>query len=366
VTDDLGLGLEPERQTRPNYLARRLGVTVGALVIIAALALVGLVVARGVDGLRSLFGAPADYSGSGFGSVVVQIHDGDTLSRIGQELKTAGVVRSVGAFTKAASENEHAATIGPGFYRLRRHMKASLAVALLLDPKSLVASRVVVPEGMQLRDILTRVAKETQISSADLQRAAASPASLGVPSWGRGHPLEGFLFPATYDFAPDTTASQALSAMVARFNQAASQADLLAGARRLGYTPYQVLTLASIVQHEGRLDSDFPRIAEVFYNRLHRDIALGSDATLIYALGHGGLTNSDLKNPTPYNTRLHKGFPPTPIDSPGDLALAAALHPSSGNLLYFVTIDKAGHTAFATTDAQFQQLVAESRRNGVR
>jgi UPF0755 protein len=371
MTDDLELGLgqgaDPQGPP-PNYTVRRLGIAIAVVAVVGVLAVGAVAFARGLDGVRSFFGAPADYSGSGSGSVVVQVVSGDSLSRIGQTLHRADVVKSVGAFTRVASSNDKARTIGPGFYRLRHHMKASLALALLLDPKSLVASRVVVTEGMRMDAILLAIAKDTQIKLADLQAATKEPAALGVPSWGSGHPLEGFLFPATYTFSPDTTAKQALAAMVSRFNQEAGAIDLVAQAQQHHRSPYDVLTLASIVQREGRLESDFPRIAEVFANRLARHMPLGSDATLYYIkpLGYGLLTASDLRIDSPYNTRLHAGLPPTPIVSPGGAALKAALDPPSGPLLYFVTIDKQGHAAFATNLAEFNKLVAQSRRNGVR
>jgi UPF0755 protein len=368
VTDDLGLGLNHVDESRPNFRTRRIVVAVLALVVVAALAVGAVVVVKGVDGIRNLFGAAADYSGSGSGSVVVQVHDGDSLSQIGQRLQKAGVVESVGAFTAAASADARARLIGPGFYRLNKHMKASLALALLLKPSSLVADRVTVTEGMRMDAILAAVSTKAHIPLTELTAAAASPVALGVPSWGRGHSLEGFLFPATYDFAPKTTAVQALTAMVRRFNQEAASLNLVAGAAQRHLTPYQVLILASIVQREGRLDADFPKIAEVFDNRLARHMSLGSDATLYYIkpLGYGLLTASDLKIDSPYNTRLHTGLPPTPIVSPGGLALRAVLHPAVGPYLYFVTIDKAGHAAFAKTLAEFNQLVSQSRRNGVK
>jgi UPF0755 protein len=297
----------------------------------------------------------------------VQIKPGESLTQMGDDLAHAGVVASGGAFTDAASSNAKAASIGPGYYQLKLHMKASLALALLLDPSSLMQSRVTIPEGRRLRDILATIAQNTTISLTDLRAAAKNPSALGVPSWGAGHPLEGFLFPATYDFPPDTTAVQALTAMVTRFNQEATSIHLVAAAQQGGHSPYDVLTLASIVEREGRLQSDFPKIAEVFYNRLHRGMALQSDATLYYVLppNHGGLTNADLRLQSPYNTRINTGLPPTPIASPGEAALLAALHPARGPYLYFVTIDKAGHAAFATTLDEFNRLVAESRRNGV-
>jgi UPF0755 protein len=245
-------------------------------------------------------------------------------------------------------------------------MQASLAVALMLNPASLVSYRVTIPEGFTAAEIVARVAAETPISEASLQAALDDPSSLGLPSYA-GNKVEGFLFPATYDITPGETATQALSAMVDRFDVAAKQVGLAAGSLRIGMSQYDVVTLASIVQREGLLISDYPKIAEVFINRLHDDMALGSDATLYYVLGpnHGPLTDTDLALNSPYNTRLNKGLPPTPINSPGTAALEAVLHHPTGPLLYFVTIDKAGHTAYATTLSRFNQLVAESRANGV-
>jgi UPF0755 protein len=367
VTDNLGLDLtssehDPER--RPSYGRRRAVVALVAAGVVAVLIAVVLLAAHGFN---SIFGAPADYSGDGVGTVQVQITPGQSLTQIGQTLADADVVASGGAFTDAASQNARAASIGPGYYRLHKHMKASLALALLLDPSSLVQARVTIPEGRRMRDILALLVQDTDISMADLQAAVQDPASLGVPSWGAGHPLEGFLFPATYDFPPGTTATQALSAMVTRFNQEVASTHLVSGAAKVGLSPYGVLTLASIIEREGRLAADFPKIAEVFDNRLHQQMPLQSDATLYYVLppDHGPLTASDLTIDSPYNTRTHAGLPPTPIASPGETALLAALHPATGPYLYFVTIDKAGHAAFATTLQEFNRLVAQSRANGV-
>ncbi|MDQ1695074.1 MAG: hypothetical protein QOJ03_427 [Frankiaceae bacterium] len=363
MPDDLDLGFsQPESPGGPpSYRRRRLVVALVALAVVAVLVLGGVVFFSTV---RGWFGAPADYSGAGSGTVVVEVQPGDSLTAIGQALQSKGVVASVGAFTDAADGNS---SIGPGFYQLHRHMQASLAVKLLLDPASLLRSHITIPEGRRLRDILAAIADGSDISLTDLKAAAASPADLGVPRWGAGHPLEGFLFPATYDFPPGTTATEALRAMVTRFNQEAASLNLAGGAHQLGYSPYEVLTIASIIEREGRLTSDFPKIAEVFYNRLHQGMGLGSDATLFYVLppDHGPLSNADLQIDSPYNTRLNTGLPPTPIASPGSNALSAALHPATGPYLYFVTIDKSGRAAFATTLDEFNRLVAESRRNGV-
>jgi UPF0755 protein len=341
---------------------RRALLLVGGM-LVTLIVVIGVLVAGPI---RHLLDNSSDYSGEGSGSVLVVVHPGDSASTIASTLSDAGVVRSSGAFTNAASLNPRSRDIQPGTYRLRRHMKASFALALMLKPASLVSYRVTIPEGFTSAAIVARLAAETPISAASLQDALAHPKALGLPGYAHGR-VEGFLFPATYDIQPGETATQALSAMVARYKQAAQQVGLDSGAQHIGLSPYDVLTLASIVQREGLLVSDYPRIAEVFVNRLDDQMPLGSDATLYYVLGpnHGPLTATDLALNSPYNTRLNTGLPPTPINSPGTAALDAVLHHPDGPLLYFVTIDKAGHTAFATNLTRFNQLVAESRANGV-
>jgi UPF0755 protein len=235
----------------------------------------------------------------------------------------------------------------------------------MLKPSSLVSYTVLVPEGFTVSEIVDAISKHTPITKAALESALKQPSALGLPSWADGH-VEGFLFPATYTVQPGETAKHVLTAMVTRFNQAVVEDKLAAGAASLHMTEYQVLTLASMVQAEAGLPQDFPKVAEVFLNRLKAGMTLGSDATLIYALGHSGLTQTELDTPNPYNTRLNHGLPPTPINSPGDAAIEGVIHHATSDYLYFVTIDKARHTAYATTLDKFNQLVAESRANGVR
>jgi UPF0755 protein len=332
-----------------------------AVVAILVVAVVGV-----AHVAKSLRGTSGDYSGSGSGNVLVIVHSGDTSSAIASTLVDDHVIRSVGPFTSAAEADPRSRQIGPGTYRLHQHMQASLALSLMLKPSTLVDFKVTIPEGFTVASILARIAAETPISAAALKQAIAPPNKIGLPSYANGHP-EGFLFPATYDVQPGTTAVELLHEMVARYQQEATLLHLPASGTVHGLSAYQIVTLASIVQREGRLVQDYPKIAEVFANRMAAGMPLGSDATLFYVLGpnHGPLTSSDLASTSPYNTRTRPGLPPTPINSPGEAALKAVLHHPSGPLLYFVTIDKAGHTAFATTLSQFNALVAQSRANGV-
>ncbi|HEX3825351.1 MAG TPA: endolytic transglycosylase MltG [Mycobacteriales bacterium] len=341
----------------------------GAVIIVLATLLVLLlvVVLVLVGPIKNLLGGSnTDYTGAGTGTVTVVVHDGDGASAIGDTLASDGVVRSSSAFVSAAAANPRSRGIAPGTYRLHHHMQASLAVALLLKPSSRVDFPVTITEGMTAASIVAKIASKTPITPTALQAALKQPKSLGLPSYAHGH-VEGFLFPATYDIQPGETASDVLKAMVTRFDQALVQDHVVAGAKQLGMSVYAVVTLASIVQHEALLLPDFPKIAEVFLNRLHANMPLGSDATELYILGpnHGPLTSADLNLNSPYNTRHNLGLPPTPIDSPGDAALNAVIHHANSQYLYFVTIDKAGHTAYATTLDRFNQLVTESQANGV-
>jgi UPF0755 protein len=133
------------------------------------------------------------------------------------------------------------------------------------------------------------------------------------------------------------------------------------GAAQLGLTPYQVVIIASMIEKEAKLAKDRPLIAEVIYNRLRMGMTLGIDATLLYddpTPGDNTLSGSDLKSRSPYNTRIHAGLPPTPIASPGTASLKAALHPATGDYLYYVLCGADGHHKFSKDFATFQHDVA--------
>jgi UPF0755 protein len=334
--------------------------------VVLGLALV-LVVGLGAVVVRSVFGGgPADYAGSGHGQVVVQVREGDSASDIAATLLDADVVKSSGAFRNAADDEPKSRTIQPGFYRLRLQMKASAALTLMLDPTSRVRSRVVLPEGITLEQILARVAAGTEIKAADLQRAAARPAALGLPAFALNKGLEGLIFPATYDIEPGTTAVEALTMMVERFERAADDVGLEGGARALGRTPYEVLVIASLVEAEAKHDEDRGKVARVIYNRLARGMPLQLDATINYVLKARkvDILYKDLAVESEYNTYRNRGLPPGPINSPGAKSLRAALEPSPGNWLYFITVDASGRTEFTESYDEFLRLKAQAKGRG--
>ena len=154
--------------------------------------------------------------------------------------------------------------------------------------------------------------------------------------------LEGYLFPDTYDFPPDTKPAEIVAILVKRFRKE-WKPEWSARAQTLGLSPRQVVTTASLIETEAKLNDERPLVASVIYNRLNRNMALAVDSSVIYASklagkwrNDGKVYKSDVDRQSPYNTRLHAGLPPGPIDSPGKSSLEAALFPAETDYLYYV------------------------------
>ncbi|MDN5896094.1 MAG: endolytic transglycosylase MltG, partial [Nocardioides sp.] len=336
------------------------------LVLVVGAAFVGL--AKGIDWVKDQFGDAEDYSGPGSGSVAVVVNPGDSTTDIGRALEDKDVVASLDAFKNAAAARpEEAGLIQPGEYEFRKKMKAADAFAVLAEPENRVVDRITVPEGLRVVDIVALLTKRTDFSRKQFNRALAEPEVLGLPAYANGD-AEGYLFPATYEFGPKDKPVDMLTAMVTRWRQAATDSGLEKASKKLGYSPHELMTVASLVEAEGRGD-DMPKISRVIYNRLEMPGKAGTigrleiDATVNYALGRNlgvALTAEDLKVDSPYNTRLNPGLPPGPIEAPGDDAIDAALHPAAGDWFYYVTVDlKTGETKFAETYEEFQRYKSE-------
>lgn len=347
---------EPRPPRRAHTLRSALAVLV-ALALVVTLAGAAYLGVRAVGGLIAT--EPEDYPGPGGEAVQVEVEPGQSARAIGRTLAEADVVASERAFTDAAAAEPLAAGIQPGFYNLRAQMAASAALAILVDPANIDRSRVTVPEGLRQERVLDLLSERTAIPREDFVAALADPATLGLPDYAQGNP-EGFLFPATYDLAPDATAGDILRQMIARFTQAAADVGLTDGPR----SAYELVVIASLLEGEGRPEH-FLRISRVVYNRLAIDRELQFDSTVSYALG-GNLTrvsNEDLQVDSAFNTYANKGLPPAPINSPGEAALRAAKAPAEGDWIYFVTVDlDTGETKFTADEAEFTQFVAELRQ----
>jgi UPF0755 protein len=356
----LGLDMSPGQQTRRSRLGSIIAVLL-ALIVVAAL-LGGLLVL----GMRLIkTGGADDYPGPGTGSVVIKIPPGARGSQIAETLAANSVIKDAKTFVNITFGDDRLTHVQPGTYRMRLHMSSSGALDLLLDPSSRLTARVVIPEGATVKKTLQLLESKGGLDAADLAAALADTGALGLPPYAHGK-VEGFLFPATYNVDPSFSAADELKAMVTRWKQAAVDDSLVSKAKTAKMTPYQVLIVASLVQAEVQ-PADFAKVARVIDNRLAKGKALQLDTTVLYALGRSGikLTPQDLKTDSPYNTYLHSGLPPTPIDNPGDRAIQAALQPAKGNWLYYVTVNlKTGETKFTNSYKEFLQFKKELKANG--
>lgn len=301
-----------------------------------------------------------DYTGSGTGSVTVTVSRGDSLTAIGNTLVSSGVIKSTDAFLTESALNESSNSIGPGRYTLRLEMSAKEALNLMLDPQSRSDSRLVLPEGLRLDQTLQVSADASGIALSDFEEAIDNSEQLQLPEWAESRP-QGFLFPATYDLAGDETAESLINTFIKRFNESSTNVGLEQRAAEIGYSPYEVLIIASLLQAE-LLPEDFAKGAAVVYNRLEADMPLQFDSTVSYALGIQELELSaeQLDSESPYNTYLNKGLPPTPINSPGEAAIEAALSPAKGAWLYFVAVNPdTRETKFAKNYERFLKLKRE-------
>jgi UPF0755 protein len=363
------------------------------VLLLAVLLLLGGVAGGGYYVYSTVFATP-DFEGPGTGDAIVQVHDGDSTTQIGSTFAQRGVVAGVQAFTEAAAKDDRIRSVQPGYYQMRLRMSGVAAVKQLLDPSSRVGQLEIrggvqlddtrAPDGTVAPGVLSLVSKATcveqdgkeQCVPVDQLRAAmknTDPAALGVPAWaleevGRADParrLEGLLMPGRYDVDPGAPAVDVLHGLLATSAARLEAAGLVAGAQRIGSTPYQVLTIASLVEKEA-ITPDMPKVARVIYNRLGAGQRLELDSMVNYPLDLQALRTSagDRARPGPYNSYVVAGLPPTPISAPGSAAIEAALTPAPGPWFFFVRCQTDGTSCFATTFAQHATNVQEARANG--
>ncbi len=351
----------------------------GFAVFLAVLLVGGLIAVVAIGGFWAFtkFKAAqpaADYPGPGSGEVVVEVREGQTLTDIGMTLQSADVVASTEAFAEAAALNNDATSITPGVYLMLEQMSATGAVERLLDPASRNENTVTIVEGLRTNQVVAALSDATGIKVKEFEDVLGSPSRLPLPTWAEGTGearAEGFLFPSTYQFEKDASAEDMLNAMVAKFTEVTDEMDFVDRSKKTGYSPYEVLNVASLIQAEAHED-DFNKVSRVIYNRLDPDTwgetygYLGLDATLNYALNQfeTNISESDLNLDSPYNTRTeqHQGLPPTPINNPGEQALEAALKPATGDWLYYVTVNlDSGETKFTSNYNEFLGFQQELR-----
>jgi UPF0755 protein len=330
----------------------------GVLVMGLLLALVGAVVFQALQwsAARERKAVPPGRQ------VTVTVTSGQGSVEIGRALREAGVVDSVNRFRDVAAERGLDSLLKPGTYQLVTGMSIDAVLEILAKgPSSGIP--LTIPEGWTVAQIAAKLAATGHFTKAEVGKALKSK-RLIVNYRPKGETsLEGLLFPDTYGIEPDDTAVGVLQDMLTQLEIVLSRFQLSTAPRKLN--PYQLLIVASMIEREAKVDADRPKIAAVIYNRLAAGKKLEVDATVQYAVGHSRLTLKDLGSSSPYNTYLHAGLPPTPIASPGEAAIQAALQPADGDWLYYVLASKEGEHAFTRSYEEFQQLKAQAKAKGL-
>ncbi|MEU6939405.1 endolytic transglycosylase MltG [Streptomyces rubiginosohelvolus] len=337
-----------------------------SVVLVGGLGGVGYV---GYTFWKKQFGAPADYAGSGSSEQVeVEIPEGAFGYDIANILRKQGVIKSSDAFVAAQNDNPKGKLIQAGVYLLNKEMSAASAVTLMLDPKS--QNAFVIPEGTRNTTVYKMIDTRLKLkkgTTADIAKTKAE--SLGLPDWADDNPdvkdpLEGFLYPAAYPVAKGSKPEDALKRMVSRANKEYGKLDLEGSAKKLGLkTPWELITVASLVQVEGKYKHDFDKVARVVYNRLKPGNMetvgrLEFDSTVNYIKGQStldiGAVDDLRKIDDPYNTYKIIGLPSGPISNPGADALHSAMNPTPGPWYYFVSINE-DKTVFAETNEEHEK-----------
>ncbi|WP_097871104.1 endolytic transglycosylase MltG [Streptomyces sp. rh34] len=317
---------------------------------------------------KKQFGAPADYAGVGTGQVEVEIPEGSLGYDIANILRKKGVIKSSDAFVAAQNDNPKGKLLQAGVYLMKKEMSAASAIELMLDPKS--QNAFVIPEGTRNVQVYAKIDERLELEKGTTAKIAKTKAeSLGLPDWADDDPdvkdpLEGFLFPAAYPVAKGSKPEDALKRMVTRANKEYADIDFEATAKKYNLDgPWEVLTVASLVQAEGLTHQDFRKMAEVVYNRLEPDNNVTNrkiefDSAFNYLNNQSKIkisTKEIRNNPDPYNTYYHEGLPPGPIGNPGMDAIKASLNPTTNGYMFFISLD-GKKTDFTKTMEEHEKL----------
>ncbi|MBB3158157.1 UPF0755 protein [Microbacterium proteolyticum] len=301
-------------------------------------------------------------AGQATGETRVTIVSGDTGESVSPKMFEAGVTKASNSLYKYMVDNSVAFTFQPGVYKLQQQMTSEAVLAALRLPENRLDYSVQLREGLTLAQSLDLISEQLGLARADLDAAVADPSQYGVSATT----LEGWIFPATYDFDEGVTAAQVIDRMVTRTMQSLDTAGVPEGDRE------RILIIASIIEREARSSEDFYKVSRVIENRLQPSNQetfgkLEMDSTVQYGAGEMGSgsvsTSEEARNSdNPWNTYMYPGLPIGPIANAGDLAIDAAMKPADGPWLYFVTVNlDTGETVFTSTYTEHLAAVEQWR-----
>ncbi len=300
--------------------------------------------------------------------VTIEIPPGSTGQDIGAILATQGVVRSALEFEVAVRNVEAAQRLQAGTYELTTLMDPADVVAELVTGPAASVYRITVIEGLRMNEVLQRLDEASPHEFADFEEALLDgsvttslremPEEPGLRDW------EGLLFPDTYEFSQTAEPAAILQRMASTMEQRVDSIDWTDW-EGLGYTPYEGIVLASLIETEVRVEEERPLVSSVIHNRLAEGMLLEIDATVLYALGTRDVSEFNNEVDSPYNTYRSPGLPPTPIAVPGNASLEAAAAPADTPYFYYVLSDEDGNHAFAETLDEHNANVAQAREDGI-
>lgn len=283
----------------------------------------------------------------------VEIPMSASTTKIAKILEENHVINSDITFRILSRISKTDGKMQAGKYLLKENMSASEIINILVSGQTLKDTvRVTIPEGFEMKQIIDRLDKKGLINREKF---------IEIANYGNfdyeflkdipkgENRLEGFLFPDTYEIAKDATEKEIIVKMLNCFNNIFTD-DYYKRAKELNMSVNEIITLASIIEREAKVDKERSLVASVFYNRIKKDMLLQSCATVQYALGErkSKLSNKDTEINSLYNTYKYSGMPPKPIASPGKLSIEAALYPKDSDYLYFV-VSKNGEHHFSKT-----------------
>ncbi len=330
------------------------------LAVVVALVVIAAVNIKGVyDGYMEEYRGTTSTSGE---DVTIEIPSGASTKAIASILHDAGLIDYEYAFIQRVKDSDYRGKLQPGTYTLNTGMSTLEMIEILcyVEPVKEVIDTLTIPEGYSIEQIATKC-EEQGICTADefleeIENGSYSGvfSTEGIDTTGVKYELQGYLFPATYDIYEDTTAASLIEAMIEKFNSVYTSA-YSARAAELGYSDYEILIMASIVEREAQIEEERAVIAGVIYNRLEIDMLLQMCPTVLYPLTDGmydvtELTYDDLELDSAYNTYKNLGLPPGPICNPGQASIEAVLYPDDNDYLYYHTSDEGdGSHIFSST-----------------
>ncbi len=356
--EDEWVEIPPEARNGRKFLAIAVG---GVLLVAFAIGAVLFWVSRKVDPP----GDPGDLVES------IEIPIGSSTDAIAQILADADVISDGGLFARYVGLKGEGPWEAGNYTDFRLNSSFDEAIEVLDEgPLPVGATKVRITEGKRLGDALAQIAEQhPNVTQEELQAALGSGQVTskylpeGTTAW------EGLLFPDTYEFSDDATATEILQTLADEMADTLDELDYGRAETLRGFSAYDVLKVASLAEREtGQPEEERGQIARVIYNRLDAGEPLGIDASVLYGLGRdaGELTRSDLDTDTPYNTRLNAGLPPTPIGLPSRAALEAAINPADGDWFYYVLVSNDPPThLFTDSYSEFQEAKAQAQEDGV-